>query len=282
MTIRPLFLQERWHAARIVGGRASRSSLLSLGLYVTVTLSLFFSSLLVRNNLEFANENSLVVMIRPLYLPVFVSTVLLSLYLALIATLGVARERDRGTLMVLFFGPMDEWSYLFGRLLGQTALFGFVLLANLAWALALASLTNLVFHWDILLVLLVALLVNGAVVSFGLFMAAYGRSSRASLVLFVVVTLVALAIQFGDQAILQFAAQAQPNRRDPILFLRQLLATMNQIIQWLSPYVQFSQAMDALVVGNMLRVVGHSIMIALQGTVLFMAAVWTLKRSGVQ
>ncbi|GEM_PF-427450 len=282
LRLRPLYLRERWHAAWLVGQRAIHSALLGLGFYATVSLALLLASLLVRNNLEFAQENSLVVMIRPLYLPIFVSTVLLSLYLALSATLSVTRERDRGTLLLLFFGPMDEWAYLLGRLVGQTGLFTLAMLLATAWALLFARLTNLAINPDLLLVLLFALLANAGVVAFGLLMAAWGRTSRTALVLFVLITLLVLAIQFGDQAILQLAAKAQPNRRDPILFLRQLLAGLNWAIQWISPYVQLSQAMDALVVGNPLALAQRGVTLLLQAGLLFGAAVAVLKRSGVR
>ncbi|RME58893.1 MAG: hypothetical protein D6790_11275, partial [Caldilineae bacterium] len=274
-----LFLAPRLHAAWVIAARASRSAFFGLGFYLTAAVALLLATTLVLNNLAFADENTLIVMVRPLYLPVFLAAVLVSLYLSLNATLSVARERDRGTLRVLLFGPVDAVSYLGGRLLGQLILFAAFAGLAVVWAGGLAALSNMNVHVDLLAVLVLGLVANAAIVSFGLLAAGWGRTSRAALVLFVVIVLLALVFQFGDQIILQLANRVQPNRQDPILFLRQVLAGANYLLLWLSPYAQMARAMDALVVGSLSSVFAHLAAMLGQMIVYFAGAVYALQRS---
>lgn len=275
-----LQLAERLYAAGQVGRRALISSLYSPGIYVVTSLALLAASTLVLNNLAFLDENGLLVLTRPFFLPVFVCTLLLSLYLALHATLQLVREREQGTLKVLFFGPVDGVSYLLGRLWSQLLLFAMAAGLVLLWAIGLGWLTNLLVQMDLLAVLGLGLLTNGAVVAFGLLVGGWGRTARTGLIVFALVVLLALLVQFGDQALLQLASQTQSNRQDPFTFLRAALEMLNGLLLWLSPFAQMSRGMDALLVGDAGRLFLHSGGIVGQMLVYFTGAVWALKRGG--
>ena len=275
-----LQLADRLYASGQIGRRALVSSLYSPGFYAVTTLALLAASTLVLNNLAFLDENGLLVLTRPFFLPVFVCAVLLSLYLSLHATLHLVREREQGTLKVLFFGPVDGVSYLLGRLCSQTALFGIAAGVVLVWAVELGWLTNLLVQADLLAVLGLGLLTNGAVVAFGLLVGAWGRSARTALVLFLLAVLLLLAAQFGDQTIGQLASQTSANRQDSLLFLRAALDGLNSLLLWLSPFAQMSRGMDALLVGDGKLLLLHSGAIVGQATFYFVGAVWVLKRGG--
>lgn len=275
-----LQLSDRLYAAQQVGRRSLISSLYSPGVYTVTALALLAASTLVLNNLAFLDENGLLVLTRPFFLPVFVCAVLLSLYLALHATLHLVREREQGTLKVLFFGPVDSVSYLLGRLCSQSLLFGLADGVVLLWAAGLGWMTNLLVQPDLLGVLGLGLLTNGAVVAFGLLIGAWGRTARTALSLFLMVVLLALLVQFGDQAILQLAAPSQANRQDPLLFLRAALEVLNGLLLWLSPFAQMSRGMDALLVGDGGRILLHTGGLLGQMALYFAGAVWALKRGG--
>lgn len=275
-----LQLSDRLYAAGQVGRRSTISSLYRPGVYAVTALGLVAASTLVLNNLAFLEENGLLVLTRPFFLPVFVCTVLISLYLALHATLHLVREREQGTLKVLFFGPVDGVSYLLGRLWSQSLLYGMAAGALLLWAVGLGWLTNLLVQADLLVVLGLGLLANGALVAFGLFVGAWGRTARTALIFFVLVTALALLVQFGDQAILQLAAQSGSARQDPFLFLRRTLEALNGLLLWLSPFAQMGRGMDSLLASDASALLFHSGAIAGQMALYFSGAVWTLKRGG--
>lgn len=275
-----LQLSDRLYAAGEVGRRGLISALYSPGIWLVSALSLLVGSTLVLNNLAFLDENGLLVLIRPFFLPAYACTLLLSPFLALHATLHLVREREQGTLKVLFFGPVDGVSYLLGRVWSQTLLFGMAAGLLVLWAAGLGRLVNLLVHADVLAVLGLGLLTNGGVVVFGLLVGAWGRTARSALLLFLVAVLLVLLVQFGDQAILQLAAQAQGNRQDPLLFLRRALEGLNGLLLWVSPFAQMSRGMDALLVGDGTGLLLHSGGIAAQTILYFTGAVWALKRGG--
>ena len=66
------------------------------------------ASLVLQNTLGYVSRNAVLSTRQPLFLPIAFMVAVVSLYLGLSAALGVARERDRGTLSVLLFGPVDE------------------------------------------------------------------------------------------------------------------------------------------------------------------------------
>jgi len=275
-----LQLSERLYAAGQVGRRALISSLYSPGVYAVTALGLVAASTLVLNNLAFLDENGLLVLTRPFFLPVFVCAVLLSLYFSLHATLQLVREREQGTLKVLFFGPVDGVSYLLGRLWSQTILFALAAGVVLLWAIGLGWLTNLLVQADLLPVLGLGLLANGAVVAFGLLVGAWGRTARTALVLFLLTLLLILAAQFGTPVVEQMASQTSANRQNSLLFLRTALDGLNGLLLWLSPFAQMSRGMDALLVGNGGQLLLHTGGLLGQLLLYFTGAAWALKRGG--
>ncbi len=275
-----LQLSDRFYAAGQIGQRALISSLYSPGVYAVTALGLVAASTLVLNNLAFLDENGLLVLTRPFFLPVFVCTLLLSLYLALHATLQLVREREQGTLKVLFFGPVDGVSYLLGRLWSQSLLFAMAAGLMLLWAIGLGWMTNLLVQADVLGVLVLGLLANGAVVAFGLLVGGWGRTARTALVLFLLALLLVLVAQFGAPVVEQLASQTPANRQNSLLFLRGALEGLNALLLWLSPFAQMSRGMDALLVGDGGRLLLHTGGLLGQLLLYFTGAVWALKRGG--
>ena len=275
-----LQLADRLYAAGQVGRRSTISSLYSPGIYAVTALALLAASTLVLNNLAFLDENGLLVLTRPFFLPVFVCAVLLSLYLSLHATLHLVREREQGTLKVLFFGPVDGVSYLLGRLWSQSLLFGMAAGLVWLWAIGLGWLTNLLVQADLLGVLGLGLLANGTVVAFGLLVGGWGRTARTALVLFLLALLLVLAAQFGTPVIEQLASQTTANRQNSLLYLRTALDGLNGLLLWLSPFAQMSWGMDALLVGDGSRLLLHTGGLLGQMALYFSGAVWALKRGG--
>ncbi|MFZ1756894.1 MAG: ABC transporter permease [Caldilineaceae bacterium] len=275
-----LQLADRIYAAGQIGRRSTISSLYSPGIYMVTTLAVLAASTLVLNNLAFLDENGLLVLTRPFFLPLFVCTVLLSLYLSLHATLHLVREREQGTLRVLFFGPVDGVSYLLGRLWSQNLLFVLAGGVVLLWAVGLGWMTNLLVQMDVLAVLGLGLLTSSAVVAFGLLVGAWGRTARTALVLFLLVLVLVLVAQFGTPVVAQLASQTPANRQNSLLFLRTVLDGANGLLLWLSPFAQMSRGMDALLVGDGSRLLLHTGAILGQGALYFAGAVRALKRGG--
>ncbi len=273
---------DRWHTIVSLHRRDWRALFLGLGLWGTLFIALMASSVILRNNLTYAQENGVIVMIRPLYVPFVIITVVSSLYLALVSATTIARERDQGTLEVLFYGPVDGPSYILSK-------YATVMLASLSvvvigflWSWVYAQLTNLVFSLDLLLVLILSLGVTSAVVTFAMLLSTVGRSMRTSLALFLIVVTVFLIIQGGHQVLSGLPLSVPANRVNPLLYLRDALTLLNRLAQWLSPYSHLNAGIEALTVGN-LRLYAAMLALSAVYTVAFLAlGVVLLARKGVR
>jgi membrane-associated phospholipid phosphatase len=133
----------RLHAARVVAWREVRLAVVGLGGYVAVSLALLAAGWIISNDVRAVRAADVLVLEHPFRTPVTVAVLLVSMFLGVSAVVSVARERDRGTLEVLFYGPIDEASYLAGKLFGQLG--GYA--AALPVLLIGLSRINLRAHW---------------------------------------------------------------------------------------------------------------------------------------
>ncbi len=273
---------ERWNAVVALQRRERRGLFFGPGLYVTIFIALIASVLLLRNHLAYAEDNGVAVMSRPLIIPFFFSIVLASTYLALVSTTSIAREREQGTLEVLFYGPIDDVAYVVGKFATPLLACAAVVLLDLLWALLFARLTNFLFSFDLILVALLALASGAAIVAFSILVSTMTRSARTAVIVFLLVAGVFAAIQGGHEALSFFAPAPEANRLSPMFFLRDTLAVLNHVAEWLSPFAYLSRGIDALVVGDWMGYISMIGLAVLSTGVFLILATRMLARQGVR
>lgn len=282
MKAHPRWSADRWHALATLQRREWRGLLYSPGLYVAMCIALLASAVVLRNNLQFAADNTIAVMSRPLVVPFFFSMTIAALYLALAAATTVAREREQGVLETLFYGPMDETAYVAGKFSAPLIACAAVALADLAWSLLVAWLSNLVFSADLFGVAVLSVLAGGMLVAFSLLVSAATRSARAAVIVFLLAVAAVAAVQIGYDFVATAVATPEANRANPLLFLRDVLQLLSQIADWVSPLAVLERGIDALVRGD---AAGFAAMVALSiaATALCLVlAVRSLQRRGVR
>ncbi|MBE3598689.1 MAG: ABC transporter permease subunit [Limnochordaceae bacterium] len=269
--------------ARIVwsiAGRDLRSHLFGLSLYVVVALVLLgISHFAVRNALWQVDQNGLMVLGNPINYPFFLALWLSAVYLGLMAAVAIARERDNGTLEVLFYGPVDSLSYLLGKFVQPMISFVVVAAFYLAYFAASAWYTNLGFTGGIVQLLVLALVLTGCVVAFGLAISAVSRR-----VFLAVIGFLGLMVLFTLFSVAQAVLLAIPAERltDVLAFARTLVDNVQRGLQWLSPLAYFSRGSAALLIGewqDYLIAVGSSLVYT---AVLVALAVFAFQRKGVR
>jgi ABC-type transport system involved in multi-copper enzyme maturation permease subunit len=270
----------RWHAAQAIQARSSSSTVYGLGIYITLSMALAVAALIVHNTVRYVERNAVVSTRQPLFLPLALMVTVLSLYLALGAVVAVARERDRGTLQVLMFGPVDETSFVLGHFYAQLKVYFGLVLLTIVWLNVVSWLLHLAFSIEAILLLASSLTTAAAVVAFGLLIAVWGGRTRAALVYFILIVLLFIALQVGNDVASGIALSSNPSQNDPIFIVRNALVVITNVTQWFSPYSQFSQMMDDLLnraVGSYLFHLGLTLA---QGLVLLAVTVLILQRKG--
>jgi len=273
---------DRWHAMTVLHRRERRSLFFGLGLYVTIFIALMASVLFLRSRIVFAEENGLAAMSQPLVTPFYFSIVFASMYLALMAATSIAREREQGTLEVLFYGPIDYTAYVLGKFITPMLACVAVIVLDVGWAWGFARLSNFFFSLDLLPVAWLALLSGVTIVAFSILVSATTRSARAALVTLVLVIIVLGAIQVGYDVLTELAPPPDPNRVNPLLFLRDALGALNQLASWVSPYAYLSDGIDAWVSSDMLGYVRAMLLAMVATTVYLFMAIRAMERRGVR
>jgi hypothetical protein len=180
---------------------------------------------------------------------------------------------------VLFFGPVDAVGLLGAHLAAGLALYGLFLVLTLPLFAILSSFVNLPLPSSLLLGALVSPAFLAPAIALGLFLSAVAPSGRGAVFLFLLVMAVALGVQAGYGAFLQM----QPTSRyyDALLFLRELLGTVQEALRWISPLALLSQGLDAADRGNW-RELGLLAVAGVVGTGVWLTlATWAMRRRGV-
>jgi len=260
--------------------RSSSATVYGLGIYVTLSIALAVAALVIHNTVRYVERNAVLSTRQPLFLPIALIVIVLSLYLALGAVVAVARERDRGTLQVLMFGPVDEASFLLGHFFAQLKVYGGVILLAIVWVNLVSWLLHLAFSLEVILLLATSVSTAGAVVAFGLLVAVWGGRTRAALVYFILIVLLFIAVQVGYDVTSGIALGSNPTQNDPIFIIRNALVAVTNVTQWVSPYTQFSRIMDDVLNRSVTSYFLHFGLTLAQGLVLLTASVLILKRKG--
>src|SRR5687767_2990856 len=111
----------RLHASSVVAQREFQSLARGLGGYVALAAALVGVAWILGTDLELVRANGLLVQDNTFQAPLLGAVLMLSMFLSISAVVSVARERERGTLEVLFYGPIDEVAYVAGKFMGQLA-----------------------------------------------------------------------------------------------------------------------------------------------------------------
>ncbi len=238
----------RWRAVLLIQRRDLEAMIFGWGLYLALALAFLASLLILRNDLAFVNESGLSVFANPFALPFFITALISSFFLAISSVTTIAREKGQGTLEVLFYGPVDHVSYIVGKYLAQVITYLVMMALYVPSFILHTLLTNLVFPAGLAWAILLSVFTVSAVVALGIFLSTVARNVRASLFLFGVTTLAFLGIQVGHTILVTLPAQGR--YYDPMLFLKNTFAILNQTALWLSPYSYLDRGMEAVVRGS--------------------------------
>jgi hypothetical protein len=271
-----------WHAVQVLQDRGSQSSLYGLGIYITLTIGLLIASLVLHNSIRFTERNLIFVSLQPLFLPVFINVGLVAFYLALVSSVTISRERDRGTFEVLLFGPVNETAFILGAFISQIKVYLGALVVTLIWGNLITWILHLSFSFGLVWMLLTSIGMAGVVIAYGILTAVWGGRTRTSLVYFFLVVLILAGIQVGDQVVSGIVNSMGQSSADSLLLLRNVLGMLSNFTQWISPYSQLSQSMDALADGLLAPYLFHLVILLAQGFLLLVVSILILKKKGAR
>ncbi len=267
-----------WHIVRLINMQALRGLIRSPSIYITLTLGLVGTLIALRNSLSIVNSNFLTVLFEPFIAPLLGMALLGSLFIALVASLSVAHERELGLLETLFYGPVRAREYLLGKHLAHLTAYVGMLAAFLMACLLLSWLTHFALSPLLLPIGGLAVADTFALIGLGILMATLTRTIRGTLFLFLSFVLGVLGIH-AAQVILTGIVSSQSFTS--LAVLRDTITALDRVVNWLSPAAYLLQGTDAAVRGSWWEVGWYVVAALFYGSSCQVLAVLRLQHTGV-
>jgi ABC-type transport system involved in multi-copper enzyme maturation permease subunit len=208
-----------------------------------------------------------------------VAATIAMLFLALASVATIARERDQGTLEVLFYGPVDTTSYVLAKHLAHLLAYVPIGLGLAVLLLAYSGMSGLRLPGAFVLELLLSTFTAAAVAALGVCLSTLVRGARAGIALLGALAVLFLAIRLGSEVLsgVQLSTAA-----GPLLLVRNLVLAVDAAVGYVSPFSTFQRGVDALVRQDLLAYGGAIVLACLQCAVLLAASVRLLGRRSVR
>ncbi len=255
------------------------SSLRSWGIYVVLFLSFIASSFILKNYLDSIQADDILISADPLNYPLFVSVIIISFYLAILSAISVSREKDQGTLEVLFYGPVSSLTYILGKYIKDIVTYLVMVIFFLVYFWGVSLLTNLGFSYGLLKTILVSIFSVSCIISFGLFISSITGKMRNSIIWLVGILALFLAVQVGQSLLLGMPGE---NMSPVLTYLGDTLSVVSQGINWISPFSYLTRGIDYIYLDNSLLFALNLLYCLFYSAILLSLSTFILKRKGVK
>jgi ABC-type transport system involved in multi-copper enzyme maturation permease subunit len=272
-------MKSRSNAIGVIARRDIKSTVNGLGIYVAASLAFLVAMLFVRSNLKGVTENGLMVMVNPLNYPLFIAVIIGATYLALTSTISVAKERDQGTLEVLFYGPVDSTTYIMAKFVEQLITFLGLIVVYIAVFFIISKMTNFGMDGSFLAMAGLSVLLAASIVAFGLLLSTISRSARTSVIVLLLLLLAFLAVDIAANILNSMSAK---DMSVTLIYARVAVDMINRGLKWISPFAYLNRGIAAVGLrsaGRILSSIGASL---LYTVILLALAIQFLDRRGVR
>lgn len=256
------------------------SALHGWGIYVVTVISFLLSSFFLGRYLGGIRENNIWISPDPLSgFLFFPSVIIISFYLTILSSVSVSRERDQGTLEILFYGPVNSSAFIFSKYLKEMLTYLIIVVFFFAYFWGVSGLTNLGFSLGLVKAIFLSIFLVSCWISFGLFISSLTSRVRDSILWVVGVFGALWALYFGQGLLLSLSTEEMPAF---LSYIGGAVSVIYQAVWWISPLSYLSRGMDAVNVGS-IWLYGMSILYSIiYSVVLIILSIFILKRKGVR
>ena len=261
----------------VLARRELRLTLFGSGIYFAILISLVISSIILQNYLAAVGRDRLLIIASPFAYPLFIATCVCSIYLALASVTSIARERNRQTLELLFYGPVDRASYVLAKYCKAVLSYLFIVMLMVSYFLIASLISNLGLSFKFLGVLTLSFFLSSCVITFGIFMSTISESVRTSVLL--------LFGTVGGLISIQVALEVLMNMGDDLaaalVYLRNTLSILHAMVKWVSPFYYLDKGMEAISLGSIVNYAVSGILSIIYSTAFLVLSILALQIKGV-
>jgi ABC-type transport system involved in multi-copper enzyme maturation permease subunit len=192
----------------------------------------------------------------------------------------VARERESGTLEVLFYGPVGYTAYIMARFLEAMIADLLVIAMGVLYFLVMSAVTRFTFSAQTVSVLVLSIVVASCPITFGLCIATLTGRIRSAMLVFVATLLIFGLIPLADT--LLTGVQLSTDSATVLVYVRTTIAILDQLLSWLSPYAYVSRLIQPQTEATLMGYVVVIVVAIIYSSVCLSLAIWSLRRRGVR
>ena len=252
-------LYKQIQTALTIHRRDFRITIFGPVLYIVTTISIAIGIVIIRNYLNYIESNGLYPMPDLFSFPFRWVIILTSVYLAFSVVVAIARERESGAMELLFYGPVDNVSYVLGKYSAQLTVYCSLIILYLICFFILSNIAGVQIPGSFYMMMLLSLVTGAYLISVGVFVSTMSRNVRSATLVFLTLIASTLLIQASQAWLSNIAPES--DYYNPVLLLQQLLGWIQVVLTWLSPFSYLNYGVSEMLRGNMsafLRVVGLS------------------------
>lgn len=262
----------------VIAWREAKAAMRGISGYAAITIALIVATWILLVDVRALEAGGHLVLADPFGPPLTIAMLVLALFLAVSAAVSAARDRESGTLEVLFYGPVDEISYVLGKIGGLLLAY----LAALPLLLASLSLLALMTGFSLTSVILASLILSivpaAEIVGFGVLLSIGTNRVRTAVLLLIGITVVLLGVTVAYSMVLLIPIE---DPSSPVLPLRDALAALDAGVRWISPFAYLERVVDAAVTGAWrTALISLAVSVAYTAVMICLAAYW-MRRRGV-
>jgi ABC-type transport system involved in multi-copper enzyme maturation permease subunit len=235
-------LTGRMNVIKIIAKNEIESIYYNYWFYLILFFSFLIASFLINSTINTVIDNKVMVLNKSLNTPMFFVVIIGTFYLAISSLISISNEKEKGTLKVLFCGPVDSVSYISGKYIGKMLVYLGMVIFYIVYFYTISLLTNLRFSFNFLQILFLSFFYVSCMVSFGIILASITESYRNSILLFIGFNFFFLALYIFYIIIMAFPIEELSTF---FRYIRSGLYYLNNIIEWISPFSYFQRSISA-------------------------------------
>ncbi len=269
----------RLHAIYLIGKRDFMDTFNSRSIYIVLFFSFLTMSLMIplvvkdlRNSDPPSNSSNVIVSI-------FMTSVVgvAFLYLAAASVTTIANEKRDKTLEVLFYGPVDEISFIVGKLIGKLSTYIFLLVLSILFIFLTSLFLQFGLSFNLLKIAVLSVFLLSCIISLGIFLSTFTSSTAESIAL-LIGFFIGLSVLQIISSILNFIPDFNPD----IVIIRKFATTLINNTRYISPIEYLFIGWESIKTDNNIKYLMSSLYSIAYSMAFLALSIILLKKKGIK
>lgn len=268
-------LNYQLHAAYLIANKDFMEIIHSYGIYLTMIFSFLIAGFTIYTFTQI-KDTSIIQKQADIIFNIILGIAFL--YVAVSSVTSIAREKNEKTIEVLFYAPVDEISFIFGKYAGRVFTYIFMLIFSILFIVVSNFFVNLEISFDFVKKVVLSMFFISCVIALGIFLSNLTSSVGGSIVLLIGF----FAILFILQIIASILAYIPTGFNQTVDSIRDIVVGILSATKYISPLEYQNIGMKAIELGDNVKFL-LSIVYSIAYSVIFLIlSIIVLMKKGIK